>query len=172
MLIGFAGAKGSGKNHAAEVIQRYNDYAIDLAFATPLKDMLKAIGITENQLNGSQEEKEEITKYGKSTRYLMQTLGTDWGRNYVHTDLWIQVMEGKILENILHRDVLITDVRFENEADLVRKYGTLIHIVSDTISQDTHISEQTLVPKEGDIIIPNNKTETFDSLLLETIADL
>ncbi len=54
------------------------------------------------------------------------------------------------------QSVIVPDVRFENEADLVRKNGILIHIKARGGIKGNHVSEQSLPIKDGDIVIDNN----------------
>jgi hypothetical protein len=57
---------------------------------------------------------------GKSPRQLLQSLGTDWGRDMVSATIWIDAMQRLIAEQ--SSDVIIIDdCRFDNEAQMVRR---------------------------------------------------
>jgi hypothetical protein len=57
---------------------------------------------------------------GVSVRHMLQTLATEWGRSCIHTNVWLQCWERRIA----HTDhVVVDDVRFPNEADLVTRLG-------------------------------------------------
>jgi hypothetical protein len=61
---------------------------------------------------------------GRTPRHAMQTLGSDWGREMIHPEIWIEAWQQRTL-GLLNRglDVVIDDCRFENEAEAVRKLG-------------------------------------------------
>lgn len=72
-------------------------------------------------------------------RLLMTTLGTQWGRDLVHQDLWTELAKKHI---DLSKNTLISDVRFENEAKLIRELnGKLIHIrkADNLLTDITHL---------------------------------
>lgn len=54
----------------------------------------------------------------------MQTVGTEWGHDMIHRDLWVKVVEQKIRQ--VRREgatgVVVSDVRFDNEADFIRDW--------------------------------------------------
>jgi hypothetical protein len=67
-----------------------------------------------------------LGRTGLTSRYLQQTLGTEWGRELVRPDLWIAIMRLKIdAWRIIGggRDIVIDDMRFANEFDLVCELG-------------------------------------------------
>ncbi|MGP9490846.1 deoxynucleotide monophosphate kinase family protein [Psychrobacter sp. AOP7-B1-24] len=53
--------------------------------------------------------------------------------------------------------VIVPDVRFENEADLVREHGVLIHLVGRGGIEGNHVSENAIEFKPGDIVIDNSR---------------
>lgn len=92
-----------------------------------------------------------------SLRILMQTLGTDIVTQY-SPNYWIKRTINKILDSN-ENNFIITDVRFDNEAQALRKFGgKVIFIYRDTGLVDNHASEQGLTPLPGDLIINNNST--------------
>lgn len=128
-LIGLAGKARSGKDTVADMLaargfERY-------AFAQPLKQGVRAMfGLTEAHTDG--EWKEDVLPWlGRSPRYLMQTLGTEWGRQLVAEDVWLRLAQ-KRLDDMREdavctfgrcRGLVISDVRFDNEAEWVRDQG-------------------------------------------------
>jgi hypothetical protein len=59
-------------------------------------------------------------------RLALQLMGTEVGRNVFGADLWIHALENKIDKD---ENYIITDVRFQNEIDWIRKQkGILIEI--------------------------------------------
>lgn len=123
MLIGLHGRAGAGKDTVADLLVRHHDYA-KLAFATPLKDALIAAGLCRREdLDGAAKE-QPLAWLGVSPRHLLQTLGTEWGRRLVRPDVWILRLDQMLQQYWkFTRRVVISDVRFANEADYVRRLG-------------------------------------------------
>lgn len=123
-------AMGSGKTEAARYLNRNHSF-MRLSFATPLKEMtvslLKAAQIhpreIERRVFGDMKE-DVIPSLGVSTRHLMQTLGTNWGRQCVKESIWVDITisAAKRLMKQGH-SVVIDDMRFPNEYGAV----TLAH---------------------------------------------
>lgn len=162
-IIGLCGKARSGKDTAANMLQTIKPTAGKVAFADPVRAGAKAMfGFTDEHLHGKLKEV-VIPRYGKSPRQIMQTLGTEWGRDTIHEDLWLLIAEEKIDAFVeAGRWAIVTDVRFENEADFVRKKGGQIwHIHrGDAPAVSKHPSEAgvTFRADLGDIVIDNNGT--------------
>lgn len=129
-LICFAGFAGSGKDTAALVLKKSH---VSMAFADPIKEMLiKGLDLQPAEVYGGTgiDRSAPISWLGKSPRQLMQTLGTQWGRQMVNQDLWVKVMVRRVAwAHNQNQMVMITDGRMENELDMVRQLGGLvIHI--------------------------------------------
>jgi hypothetical protein len=103
-------------------------------------------------------EKEMLdSRYGLSPRQIMQLFATEFCRNMINRDFWVNRMEDDIKSSPFSR-IVITDVRFPNEANLIRTYGTLVHINrpdNPLAIDNTHESEQKLEIYTGDICIDN-----------------
>jgi hypothetical protein len=56
-------------------------------FAGPLKAMMAALGCTNAEIDGDRKEVPCDLLGGKSPRWAMQTLGTEWGRKLIGDDL-------------------------------------------------------------------------------------
>lgn len=172
LIIGLTGKAGVGKTTAEKFILKSNNDIHSTSFAKPLKNMLKALGLNDDQLE-DQKSKSEIIEHLKSTpRKLMQTLGTEWGRMLIDNDIWVNILEEEI-EHI-KSDILITDVRFENEADFVRHNGNLIHII-DLFDEEnsSHSSENGVEKMGGDyFILKNDSLEEFERQILFIIDEI
>ncbi len=121
-VVALTGAAGSGKSTAADYLIRQHGYE-RVKFAGPLKDMCRAIGMTEDHIEGHLKEVPCDMLCGKTPRYLMQAVGTELGRNLIGEDFWIRLW--------LHRvagagRVVVDDLRFPNEAAAVRSLGGVI----------------------------------------------
>ncbi len=139
-LIGLIGRARSGKDTVAGYLARRHMFA-HIAFADPMKQMLEtAFG----DLFRDGDREKPIDWLGKSPRQLMQTLGTEWGRNQVHPELWVLLTEQKVKHFVeLDMSLVISDVRFHNEADMILNHGgELWHIVRpDFFPVGGHVSE-------------------------------
>lgn len=125
-IIGLTGFIGSGKDTAAEyLIQNYGFKGVK--FADGLKDMMRAIGITTEELEDRKlKEQPHPLLCGRTPRYAMQKLGTEWGRDLIAdniwTNLWASRCNGKPL-------VVTADMRFFNEAAAIEaNKGIMIRI--------------------------------------------
>jgi hypothetical protein len=174
MIIGFSGFKGSGKSTAARALV---DAEFNLmSFADPLRVMVRVIlrdcGLDEYQIQLALKNKEVvIPAIGVSARHLMQTLGTEWGREHVHPDLWVIAMRHRLASRFdADDDVVFDDVRFENEAALIREFnGVIIHIQRPGFNGDGHLSERGIAMADGDVVIVNDGAEVE---LVERVWDV
>lgn len=166
MLIGLTGRAGSGKDTAAAYLAQAHRF-MPLAFATPIRQMLQAgLGLTEEDFAPANKN-EIIARLQRSPRQLMQTLGTEWGRTHVHSSVWVDlaVYELDRMENL---DVAFTDVRFEEEASMIRNRGGFIVRLVRSVANPVHahVSEAGLQLRDGDKEIHNNGTlfQLYDKL--------
>lgn len=160
-VIGLTGRARSGKDTVADFLIAARPGLRRYAFADPIRKMLIPLGVDLRDDYWVERKEETIPLINASPRRLMQTLGTEWGRNLIHPDLWLRFAEQDLLNN--GPGVVITDVRFENEAEFVRKYGVLIHIKRERVDAvATHVSESGIAIHEGDFTLWNNGT--LDSL--------
>lgn len=149
-LIGIAGPARAGKETLASyLLDNLSDDWSRSSFADPIKKMLEVIGV-----DCSDEAKTVIDeRFCYTPRHMMQILGTEWGREMIHGNIWVDAFArlnaGKC--------VIVPDVRFENEADLVRKHGVLIHLTGRGGIEGNHVSENAIAFKPGDIVIDNSR---------------
>ena len=156
MLIGMTGRAGTGKDTAADYLAKAHRF-MPIAFASPLRVMLQAgLGLTDEHFTQARKN-EPIDWLSKSPRQLMQTLGTEWGRNHVNRSLWIRVAERE-LHSLAGLDVVFTDVRFEEEAAMIRSRGGIIvrMVRFDASPVHAHMSEAGIPLQAGDREIHNN----------------
>lgn len=149
-LIGIAGQARSGKDTLASyMLDNLDDTWLRSSFADPMKAMLSAIDV-----DTSDEAKDlPSNQYGLSTRHMLQTLGTEWGRDRNGNNFWIDVFA----RSNAGKCVIVPDVRFDNEAELVRANGVLIHLVGRGGIEGNHVSENAIEFKPGDIVIDNSR---------------
>lgn len=116
-LIGFTGRAGSGKSEVAASVSSILG-AERRSFAEPLKKMLAVI-----VPSGAQKTDELPELCGKTYRYALQTLGTEWGRHLIGEDFWAQAALRDLPQEGL---VVFDDVRFDNEAQAIIALGGVI----------------------------------------------
>lgn len=160
-IIAFTGFKGSGKDTAAAPFLAAG-YA-RLAFADGIKAMLSGYldyrGLdaltNERMLNGDLKETPTEHFEGRSPRHALQTLGTEWGRQLVGPNIWVNAT---VAQAKLWDAVVIADVRFENEARAIREAGGSIYKVVrlDLVPTDPHTSEAHIDNIEVDGVLLND----------------
>jgi hypothetical protein len=150
ILVALTGPAGSGKDTAAELLSERHGFE-RYAFADPIKDMLTALlvgaGLDYAYLFERRLKELPIPYIGHSGRRLMQTLGTEWGRA-IDPDLWVNLAALQLgLHDLprsapIHDRIVITDLRFPNEAEWVRRMGGLVvRVVRDVPAIAAHESE-------------------------------
>lgn len=124
-VIAFSGLAGSGKSTAANHLVTARGFA-RVRFAGPLKAMMAALGLTHAQIDGDKKESPCELLGGKTPRHAMQTLGTEWGRDLIASDLWIRAWQAAVDRLPADQPVVVDDCRFPNEAEAVRAAGGVI----------------------------------------------
>lgn len=125
-VVALTGAAGSGKSTAAEYLIRHHGYE-RVKFAGPLKDMCRAIGLTDSQIEGDRKEEAAAMLSGRTPRHVMQTLGTEWGRKCIGEDFWAELWVHHANNALAAGGRVVTDdCRFPNEAEAVRSLGGVI----------------------------------------------
>lgn len=134
-VIAFKGKGGSGKSTAAKYLEE-NGY-VRTSFAAPLRAMLAAIGLSDEELSGALKEAPCAALSGRSPREAMQLLGTEWGRALA-PNLWADLWHDTA-SDILRRGgfgVVVDDCRFPNEAEAVRALGGYVIEIIGSASGD------------------------------------
>lgn len=153
MLIGIIGGKGQGKSTIARHLWRDHGFAV-VKFADPLKDMLTAIGLRLDELEGDLKETPCALLCGKTPRFAMQTLGTEWGRDQIDPRFWEALWRDATRRTFSYGlDVVTDDVRFPNEMQAVRDLGGhLLRVVRPGArTDDSHASEAIAVPADWEV---------------------
>lgn len=177
-VVGLAGKAGCGKSVAAEVFTQKGYTPIK--FAGPLKAMLRAfykeVGASDDLIERKMEGdlKEQPCEYlgGKTPRYAMQTLGTEWGRDLIEPDLWTNAWKARVASE--EGPVVTDDVRFHNEVSVLIQTGGIAFLVereNNDRSPGDHISEQSLPEDQIITKITNNSTEDHFKFVCDVAAD-
>ena len=158
-LIGITGPARSGKDTAADlIVAAVGGYRY--AFADPLRAMLRVgLGIDLDTAYWKEHKEKPIPAFGgKSPRQMLQTLGTEWGREMVDGDLWVTLARAQLLAR--GPGMVVSDARFLNEALFIRRIGgKLIHIRRKAAAPiAAHKSENGIEVAPEDIVIDNDGT--------------
>lgn len=108
----------------------------------------------------------EIVEISTSPREVYQLFGTEFGRE-LDPLLWLKLAE---LELEKQGCLIITDIRFENEAKFIRDNGgRVVHIKREgSLKVNQHSSENGVASTNKDITILNNDTlEVFKNNVLD-----
>ncbi len=150
MKIAFAGKSRSGKDTAAGVIKRINPNTRVVAFSDRLYKCMWAI----QDVLGFEKKKDPG---------LLQLLG-EGARGHYNPNIWVDIVEKEIGPG----PIVVTDVRYKNEYEMLRKRGFIFVRVKRSnrpIDRDpNHISEIDLDDVEPDYEILNDGTlEQFEA---------
>ena len=172
LIIGITGKGRSGKDSfagmlAEELFIRTGRRYILMAYATELKRRVqKDFDLSYDQLWGDAKEEEDLRYPKKSGGYwtgreIMQFMGTDCFRA-VDDNYWVKELF-KVIAEREFKSVIITDIRFNSEAQPVKdRNGFMIKVVSDrevtsTVHNKAHPSETSMDGYDGiDFTVDNN----------------
>jgi hypothetical protein len=146
-IIAFTGLAGAGKSTAALHLVKNRNFQ-RVRFAGPLKAMMAALGLSPAQIDGNEKELPCDLLGGKTPRFAMQTIGTEWGRDLIGPDLWIRAWQHAVAALPAGVPVVVDDCRFPNEAAaIVAAGGVLVHIERPGAgTASVHSSEQHALP--------------------------
>lgn len=187
MLIGLAGKKGSGKSTISKIIcDKHN--AIELAFADRLKEICSIVyNVPIDYFYNPKLKNKIIEKLNITSRKLMQIIGMKY-REIGHDipeltvkNPWIYNVEEKIREIHENKEdtlIVISDVRFQDEHDMIKKNGgIIIKIIRPSLNNEqsnetsNHISENSMDSFELDHIIYNSSTIELLSVKVYKLVD-
>ena len=172
-VIGICGRAGSGKTTVAGMIPG----AVVVQLADPLYAAVAVmLGLPESMLRSPHYKEKPVPGLGKSPRQMMQTLGTEWGREMVDRQIWIRLLERRIsaLRDAGVETVAVADVRFENEAAAIRAMpgGEIwrVHRAGPSTAA-SHSSEAGVVLLQHEVEIQNyGNLDALRTRVLEALA--
>jgi hypothetical protein len=163
-VVGVTGRRRSGKSTVAWALTKNLGF-IDVMFAESLKRTLSELfgWPMENWERDEWKDRPQRELYGKSPRQIAQSFGTEWGRNMISESFWVdRAWElARRKAEVTGRHIVFPDVRFDNEAQLVRDAGgVLIEVIREgqTVGDaDAHSSEAGVSPELIDHTITAKK---------------
>lgn len=137
-IVAVNGVIGSGKDTLSNYFVYEGFYRI--SFAESLKDAVSVIfgwdrDMLEGKTEAARKERDVVDEYWSSVlgmkitpRWILQNFGTDCIRKHFNDNIWIYSLTNKI-NKIRNEKIIITDCRFPNEIEMVRKNsGTIVEI--------------------------------------------
>ena len=174
MIIGLSGYAQSGKDEVAKILVEKYGYQ-RLAFADAIRDLLYESNPIVNELASGikhavdQRGWDEIKKV-PAVRTLLQNTGVA-ARTVLGDDVWVIAVLRKIEK--LRYNYVISDVRFENEATMIRKCGGEIWRVKrpGIEAVNGHVSETEMDHYKVDRILHNGGSLGELESLVQTRMD-
>lgn len=133
MILGVTGLIGSGKDTIADYLVTEHGFK-RISFAASLKDAVASVfGWDREMLEGTSKQsrqwREEVDTWWANRlnmphltpRWVLQYVGTDVFRNHFHNDIWVASVENKLRQT--YDDIVITDCRFANEIEAIKRAG-------------------------------------------------
>lgn len=165
VLLGLVGKKRVGKDTLADYLVSHHHYT-KRAFAAPIKEACALLfQVPTSSFEDVCEKERVVARHGMSPRTMMQMVGTDMFRKQVHQDFWLRHFVEWYHHSAKHQtqNVVVTDIRFQNELDLIKELGgTVVRVVrpGQLEDEDTHVSEQGVDSLVGvDMTIENSGTK-------------
>ena len=200
MIIGLCGMQGSGKDTVANIL--INKYGfIKISFAGILKDVVSVMFDWDRELLEGVSKESRQWRETKDNwwsdkllkevtpRKVLQEIGTDVFRNNYESNIWVYCLENKLRKYGKGTNYVISDCRFTNEINMIKKLGGYIIQVNRNLPEwfndiksgklenieGLHSSEIEWIKANPDFTIDNEDTleELYKKviILLELIVD-
>lgn len=126
LVVGLLGHAGVGKDSATSYLVDTVD-AEAISFAAPLKRIASIVGFSKSQLTDRTLKETPDEFWGISPRQFLQMCGTEMFRKVWREDVWVEMARKTIRDLKPYGHVIfITDVRFPNEAQMIKDEGGII----------------------------------------------
>jgi hypothetical protein len=151
-LIGILGKSRVGKDTLATILANDLGYAIH-RLSMPVKDAChKLFNIPRDDLESDAKEVVD-PRYEKTPRDLLV-----WLTNAVQRDFPPEFFVERMLSECSEKGIIIPDVRFERDVNLLRKHGAVIIKVTRVDAPVCHEHESSIDALHGDFLLENNST--------------
>lgn len=169
VILGLGHRAGVGKDTIASHLCAKYGFR-QLAFADPLRAAASEVfGINVGMMLDPLTKNKVDEFWGLSPRQVLQKMGTDAMRGTFGEDVWLKALAARLLRYLTvpgtPNRYVITDVRFPNEAAMVKRMnGAVWRIdrpgISDQPTEGLHASETAMLDyKDWDLVIKNDSTE-------------
>lgn len=171
-LIGITGLKRSGKDTCGLFLINNHNY-VKYSFAGALKNACSEIFMFDYEQTEGSKKEDHDERWNINPRKVFQRFGTEIFRDnleqffpemkHIKHNFWIyrfKIWYEKQLELNPNIRVVISDVRFQNEADIIKELGgILIKVYRKNLkNNDTHSSETNIMKIKSDFMIYNDST--------------
>jgi len=183
MIVGLVGGAGTGKSTIANYLVSAQSYRED-SFAKTLKDAVSAVfswdrAMLEGATPESRAWREQTDAWWAarlniphfSPRFALQHIGTELFRNSLSEDVWIASFQRRLQASPGAR-IVVSDVRFANEAAAIRDAGgILIKVIRPGTVSGNHATETQWTEIQTDHVIINDGTlsdliDKIDTMIL------
>lgn len=177
MLVGLAGNAGAGKDTVAGILREAYGF-VRVALADPVRDMLYELDpiigpdltlrALVDEVGWDAAERHRL--HGPEVRRLQQVFATEVGRNMISPTLWTDLGAQHITElRETGQPVVVTDVWFANEAEMVRSLGGwvvrvlrpgagLCGLAASHASERLELTCDLTLPNDGDLTLLTART--------------
>lgn len=149
IIIGLGYRAKSGKDTVGNYLVRQHGFT-RIAFADRLKQVAGLLCQTTEY--DTSEFKEDLTPFGITGGQLLQRVGV--ALREAVPGIWLDASGLRVKAQLCSR-IVVTDVRFEDEAQLVKELGGHLWEVRRGVAQDDHTSETSGAKIKWDRVIPN-----------------
>ncbi len=181
LIIGLHGPKGCGKDYAANVLANSQYKFKRVAFADPIKNKIcETFGIKIEDLDRLKRASSiAITENIHEANKTYSTLsGRDFVRNFgMMMREYDEEQFNRYVEDFINyhpdENIVITDVRFQNEVNLIYKLGgTVIELYRDGYTYDGHITENSELQIPYPRAKLHNQGKWFAEVILREIEEM
>ena len=174
MIVGLTGKAGSGKGTIANYLVDKRGF-IKMGLADPIKRMLNDRFGWEPSYWEDREWKEaphECNGYDGGREYFSprswaQWLGTEVGRR-LDPDIWVRALSVRLAQS--SGNVLIPDIRFDNEAVLADRVILVVREAAPPVSK--HSSENGVSSRYVDHVVHNNQSRARLYSIIDEVLGL
>lgn len=125
--VGICGAIESGKDTVAGMLCALNPFIFQrYALADPIRRIAREFGFTDEQLTDHGLKGTVDPYWGITPRKFLQLVGTEMFRDHLDQRVWIRLAERELHSYGPGQTLVISDIRFPDEARWIRSCGGLV----------------------------------------------
>ena len=163
-IIGLIGYGGAGKTTVASILRADLGFVgshIKTPIANMARSLLRDFGIADDMIEryiDGDLKRDVIPEIGKSATYLQQTIGFDWGREKIRSDLWLGLWLLKTDAALAAGQRVVQEsVRAVDEvAPIYERKGIIIEVRRPEIDIKPGSHKSEILPCAADAVIDND----------------